>query len=90
MADSEPRFLQIYFVSDYTEQHNIRHGCFPRLNSLLISELQNMLHQVNQYVQNFKAALESIPQGSNDYKIIISADRRPVDEHRTEIQRTMA
>ncbi|CAH2098232.1 unnamed protein product [Euphydryas editha] len=47
LPDNEHRFLQIYFISNYTEQQNIRNRNFPQLDGLLISELQNMLHQVN-------------------------------------------
>ena len=83
LPQNEPKFLQIYFVSNYNEQAHIRHDNFPGLNINLISQLQNMLHQVNPYVRSFKAAIDSIPQGqNNNYKVIIKADRRPVGEHR--------
>lgn len=76
LPENDPKFLQIYFVSDYTEQANVRNRHFPQLDSHLISGLQDMLHQINSYVHTCKVALESIPHGSNDFKIIISADRR--------------
>ncbi|XP_045511060.1 uncharacterized protein LOC123705982 [Colias croceus] len=84
LPQNEPKFLQIYFVSNYNEQAHIRHDNFPQLNINLISQLQNMLHQVNPYVRSFKAAIDSIPQGqnNNNYKVIIKADRRPAEEHR--------
>lgn len=41
-----------------------------------------MLHEINPYVHSFKAALESIPQGqTDDYKFVISADKRPTAGH---------
>ncbi|XP_063215615.1 uncharacterized protein LOC134527152 [Bacillus rossius redtenbacheri] len=83
LPENEPKFLQIYFVSDYKEQANIRNQNFPQLNGPLINILQNMLHQVNPYVQSFKSALESIPpEKNNDYKFVINADNRPTTEHR--------
>ncbi|CAG5049615.1 unnamed protein product [Parnassius apollo] len=45
LPEDQPKFLQIYFVSDYNEQSNIRNQYFPNLNTELISQLQNMLHQ---------------------------------------------
>ncbi|GBP82283.1 hypothetical protein EVAR_86637_1 [Eumeta japonica] len=83
LPQNEPKFLQIYFVSNYNEQAHIRHHNFSQLNINLISQIQNMLHEVNPYVRSFKAVIDSIPQGqNNNYKVIIKADRRPAEEHR--------
>lgn len=82
LPENDPKFLQIHFVSDYQEQANIRNHNFPQLNNNLICLLQNMLHEINPYVHSFKAALESIPQGqTDDYKFVISADKRPTAGH---------
>lgn len=79
---TEPKFLQIYFVSDYNEQANIRSTIFSSLRYNLVTELQVMLHQINPYIINFKAALDSVPQSQlESYKFVISADRRPTAEH---------
>lgn len=82
MPEDQPKFLQIYFVSDYNKQSNIRNQYFTILNTELISQLQNMLHQVNSYVCSFKSALEALSQdGDYNYKIVINFDRRPTQEH---------
>ncbi|XP_036347381.1 uncharacterized protein LOC118756745, partial [Rhagoletis pomonella] len=77
-----PRFLQIYFVDNYQEQANIRQQHIPNLDSGLVSSLQNMLHNVNPYVNSFKAALESVSDDEcSNYKFVITADKRPIGSH---------
>lgn len=39
---NEPKFLQIFFISNYCEQAGIRSRNFENLNASLITELQNM------------------------------------------------
>lgn len=81
-TDDAPKFLQIYFVADYLEQANIRGQHIPNLNPQIITGLQNMLHNVNCYVNSFKAALESVRDDDREnYKFVISADRRPASGH---------
>ncbi|XP_044597579.1 uncharacterized protein LOC123274154 [Cotesia glomerata] len=76
------QFLQIYFISDYNEQANVRLNNFQNVNKNLIIELQNCLHHVNPYVRDFKVALESIPINSrNNCNLIINADRKPASAH---------
>ena len=48
--DKPFQFLQIYFISHYNEQANVRLGDFQNLNKSLIMELQDCFHQVNPYV----------------------------------------
>lgn len=60
-------FLQIYFISDYSQQADVRCGIFflprkqPRAyrDKDLLLALQNMLHQCNSYVRSFKFTLET-------------------------------
>lgn len=40
-----------------------------------------MLHNRNQYVRDFKTALESVPEGQ-EFKVVIYVDKKPVNEHR--------
>ncbi|CAG4984962.1 unnamed protein product [Colias eurytheme] len=77
-----PKFLQIYFVSDFEEQASLRSRHIPNLDSGLVRGLQSMLHNVNPHISNFKAALASVPENErNRFKFIISADRRPIAAH---------
>lgn len=46
---------------------------------MIIEELQGLFHQHNELVNTFKTALDQMP--SDDHKIVIRADRRPIDEH---------
>ncbi|GFR04453.1 helitron_like_N domain-containing protein [Trichonephila clavata] len=43
-----------------------------------------MLIEINNYIRDFKTALQSFPPSSNenDYKIAINTDQRPSAEHR--------
>ena len=54
-------FNKIYFISDYSEQANVRLSNFQNLNKSLIMELQDCLRQLNSYILDFKVALKSIP-----------------------------
>ncbi|KAL0860565.1 hypothetical protein ABMA27_009936 [Loxostege sticticalis] len=82
LPEDSPQFLQIYFISNYQEQANVRQQHVPNLNSEIVRELQTMLHSVNPYVASFKSALESV-RGSDhgNYKFVINADRRPAASH---------
>ena len=69
-------FNKIYFISDYSEQANVRLSNFQNLNKSLIMELQ-----VNPYVRDFKIALESIPiNNRNNYNLFINADCKAAPE----------
>lgn len=50
-----PKFLQIYFVSDFEEQANLRNRHIPNLDPGLVRWLLIMLHNVNPHIGNFKA-----------------------------------
>ncbi|PHT96457.1 hypothetical protein BC332_34617 [Capsicum chinense] len=77
------KYLQIYFVSDYRAQVDIRMSIIPTLKRELVTQLQEMLHGINPYVVSFKSALESIPQANiSNFKIVINADKKPPNEHR--------
>lgn len=65
-----PDFCEVVLYPIALNKIILEMAIFPSFNGLLISELQNMLHQKNQFVRNFKAAMESIPQCSNEYNSI--------------------
>jgi len=47
----------------------------------LVGQLQKMLHNHNQYVRDFKTAIECVSKGQ-EFKVVIHADRKPVNQHR--------
>ncbi|CAH0697151.1 unnamed protein product [Spodoptera exigua] len=61
-----PKFLQVYFISDFHEQANVRSRHIPNLDSGLVRGLQSMLHNVNPHIENFKAALASVPENERN------------------------
>ena len=83
LRNEEHRFLQIYFLSDYMQQTNSRMTHIPHLKHALVHDLQDMLHNNNSYVQSFKTSLQCLSEDNiNDYKLVIHADRKPINEHR--------
>src|SRR5258705_4090333 len=78
---NSPQFLQIYFVSD-SDQASLRMNIVPNLTRELTDMLQKILHDNNNYVRSFKAALELIPQNTSNFRVIIHSDRTPASEHR--------
>ena len=43
--------------------------------------LQQLLHEHNNLVRQFKTAVENIPTDSTDNRVVIRADKRPWGEH---------
>ncbi|CAG9771498.1 unnamed protein product [Ceutorhynchus assimilis] len=76
-----PAFLQIYFVCDDDRECDLRCGIFNGLKPELVFQLQKMLHKINKYIIDFKAAIDSVPVGQTDFKVIISANKMPIGEH---------
>lgn len=70
-SQEKPSFLQIYFVGDDNTERNIRCGIFSGVKPGLVNKLQKMLHQNNKYIKDFKAAIDSVPVGQNEFKLII-------------------
>lgn len=76
----DSKFLQIYFMGDREMETNTRCTISNGLNREIISNLQTLYHQHNHLVRLFKIALDRMP--SNDYQIVIRADKTPSGEHR--------
>lgn len=55
---NEPSFLQLYFVGNDEKEAELRSYLFPAIKPSLIGQLQKMLHNHNQYVRDFKTAIE--------------------------------
>ncbi|XP_050549141.1 uncharacterized protein LOC126910538 [Daktulosphaira vitifoliae] len=82
MPDTEPKFLQIYFMGNCEERVSTRcvHNFIERADERAIVEsLEIFLENRNQLIQLFKRVS---PQLLNDnYQIVIKADRVPSGEH---------
>lgn len=78
MALQEPKFLQIYFISDSNVQAHHRCNAVLNTNFDIVLSLQEMLHHENSYIRSFKCALENI---TPEYSIIICADKTLTGEH---------
>ncbi|XP_014774554.1 uncharacterized protein LOC106872177 [Octopus bimaculoides] len=87
LPNCKPSFLQIYFISNYNRQLDVRFGIIPppantgadTFDRDVMLSLQNMLHQHNSYIRSFKYALQTAP--SPKFTIVIDADKRPSGEH---------
>ncbi|CAF4623132.1 unnamed protein product, partial [Rotaria sp. Silwood2] len=64
---------------DERKQADRRCKTNPGTRGDIVVKLQQMLHPHNTYAHSFKTALERIP--SDEYKVIIKADKTPVGEH---------
>lgn len=78
-ANTDHKFLQIYFLSNSDNEINRRSTVNRTVKREIITQLQQLLHEHNQLVKLFKTALEMMP--SDDYKIVIRADKRQPGEH---------
>ncbi|KIH55919.1 hypothetical protein ANCDUO_13913 [Ancylostoma duodenale] len=78
LPNENPRFLQIYFTSDEEQQVDQRCENIGGTRRNIVLDLQRMFHQHN-LVKLFKTALERMP--TDEYKIVIRADKRPAGEH---------
>ncbi|GBM05592.1 hypothetical protein AVEN_94850-1 [Araneus ventricosus] len=58
LRNEEPKFLQIYFVGDKDKQIENRCRNISNTRPSIVSQIQDMLHQHNSYVQSFKYAME--------------------------------
>lgn len=78
---TQPSFLQIYFVGDDDNERDIRCKIYSGVNSELVGQLQKLLHKHNKYILDLKAAIDSVPKGQKEFKVIINADKKPAGEH---------
>ncbi|XP_067936872.1 uncharacterized protein [Watersipora subatra] len=77
----QPQFLQIYFMGDQQAEAERRRGIVEGVRLNVIRELQDVLHEQNKYVRDFKTARERLPENTDDLRIVIHADKHPVGEH---------
>lgn len=74
-------FPQIYFLGNNQTQLQRRLSLFKSLDECMVESLQNILQEFNVYIQGFKTTMETVAPDSQDYQIIIRADRRPAGAH---------
>ncbi|KIH67100.1 hypothetical protein ANCDUO_02572, partial [Ancylostoma duodenale] len=79
LPDENPKFLQIHFTGEEEQQVDQRCGNIGGTRRNIVLNLQRMFHQHNSLVKLFKTSLERMP--TDEYKIVIRADKRPVGEH---------
>lgn len=77
--ENDAEFLQIYFMGNEEEEVRKRKEIVPDTDIQLLRELQNMLHNHNEYIKIFKTAMDF--ETNNDFQVIIKANRRPVGGH---------
>jgi len=75
------KFLQIYFVADTNLQIDMRCERYKKVRAALVAQLQQMLHEHNGYVKQFKAAIASV-SAQNELTVVIRADKKPTPAHR--------
>lgn len=80
--ENDEKFLQIYFVGEDEREADLRCNNFPNIKKGLVKQLQHMLHEVNVYVKEFKVAFDNITTPSQNFKVIIHADRTPANAHK--------
>lgn len=78
LPNESAKFLQLYFVG--SAEANLRHSLYPNTKMEVILDLQEMLHQVNPYVKDFKYYLDHPPPPN--VKLTIDPNKRPQGVHR--------
>lgn len=79
-TNQDHKFLQMYFIGNVDKEIDMRSAIHQNMEKDIIRILQNVLHEHNAYVRQFKTALDT-DLHSDDHQIVISADRRPSGAH---------
>lgn len=79
LPDEQHKFLQIYFMGNSNDEIDQRSAINRVTKRNIIESLQALFHQHNELIRLFKTALDRMP--SDDFKIVIRADKRPTGEH---------
>jgi len=78
--DEQYQFAQLYIIDNHHSQVNLRMshlgGANSKLNREVLLRLQNMLHQVNPFVQRFRQVIDMINDNERliEYQITINTD----------------
>lgn len=79
VPEQDPQFLQIFFMADLEEEVDRRCTFSAVTDRKIIAELRALFNEHNCLVRDFKSALENVT--SDDFKVIIKADKVPMNEH---------
>ena len=78
--DEQHQFAQLYIIDNHDTQVNLRMshlgGADSKLNNEVLRMLQNMLHQYNPFVQQFRQVIDMINDNERliEYQIVINTD----------------
>ena len=78
--DEQHQFAQLYIIDNHDTQVNLRMshlgGADSKLNNEVLRMLQNMLHQYNPFVQQFRQVIDMINDNDRliEYQIMINTD----------------
>ncbi|XP_061380705.1 uncharacterized protein LOC133319582 [Danaus plexippus] len=78
-ANTQPKFLQVYFMGDEEAQVDRRSEYVPGVERNTVQKIQKVLHDHNVLVHEFKMAKDRVT--SDNYKVVIHPDRVPRGEH---------
>jgi hypothetical protein len=80
-----PKFLQIYFVGHSEDEVAVR-AKWNHLDPELIQLVQEVLHEHNEYVKEFKMTFEKVQNTSENVKILIKDVELPnIHKRRTNV-----
>ncbi|GFW89697.1 ATP-dependent DNA helicase [Trichonephila clavipes] len=78
-ANTQPKFLQVYFIGDKEVQVNRRSEYVQGVERNTVQKIQQVLHDHNILVHEFKMAKDIVT--SDNYKVLIHPDRVPRGEY---------
>lgn len=79
LEDAQNKFLQIYFVGNIGKGLDRRQRVNNTMRRVFLGDLQEQIDEHNALVRLFKTAFQLM--SSDEYKILIRADRRPAETH---------
>ena len=80
--DIEEKFLQIYFISDFNKQAQLRCNISPETKENIVRDIQQYLSENNLLIRNFKSAWDNGMRNNPDnFDIVICADKAPPGHH---------
>ena len=76
--NSTAKLTQIYFVGDDIVLFSVHQTVIQGLRQHTVDQLQHMmLHQSNSYTQSLRMAVDILSRHSQEFKVIINANKRP-------------
>ncbi|GFW26104.1 ATP-dependent DNA helicase [Trichonephila clavipes] len=78
-TNTQPKFLQVYFMGDKEAQVNRRSEYVQGVERNTVQKIQQVLHDQNILVHEFKMAKDRVT--SDNYKVVIHPDRVPRGEY---------